>query len=141
MPGGVPERHYRRWSTVIVEQALLNGQGSKFSWGDVKLHRQGRCRPCRLAAEPLHEVSDWVATYRRFWEQRLDGLAYTLGIIVTFMALASILLALRAGGEAVGVKLIPAPLVTHPQAGEVGVWPQLHKGAFHLASITYTDGN
>ena len=35
-------------------------------------------------------------------EQRLDGLAYTLGIIVTFMALASILLALRAGGEAVG---------------------------------------
>ncbi|NQW53496.1 MAG: helix-turn-helix transcriptional regulator [Rhodospirillales bacterium] len=31
-------------------------------------------RPCRLAAEPLHEVSDWVATYRRFWEQRLDGL-------------------------------------------------------------------
>lgn len=35
-------------------------------------------------------------------EQRLDGLAYTLGIIVTFMVLASILLALRAGGEAVG---------------------------------------
>jgi hypothetical protein len=27
-----------------------------------------------LAAEPLHEVSDWVATYRRFWEQRLDQL-------------------------------------------------------------------
>lgn len=35
-------------------------------------------------------------------EQRGHGLAYTAGIIVTFMALASVLLALRAGGEAVG---------------------------------------
>ncbi len=35
-------------------------------------------------------------------EQRLHGLAYTAGIVVTFMLLASILLALRAGGEAVG---------------------------------------
>ena len=36
--------------------------------------REAQRRPCRLAAEPLHEVSDWVATYRRFWEQRLDQL-------------------------------------------------------------------
>jgi len=35
-------------------------------------------------------------------QPRLHGLAYTAGIIVTFMLLASILLALRAGGEAVG---------------------------------------
>tara|TARA_R100001377_G_scaffold51513_2_gene30121 strand:- start:3519 stop:5630 length:2112 start_codon:yes stop_codon:yes gene_type:complete len=35
-------------------------------------------------------------------EQRLHGIAYTAGIIVTFMLLASILIALRAGGEAVG---------------------------------------
>lgn len=35
-------------------------------------------------------------------EQRMHGLAYTAGIIVTFMVLASVLLALRAGGEAVG---------------------------------------
>ena len=35
-------------------------------------------------------------------EQRLHGIAYTVGIIVTFMLLASILIALRAGGEAVG---------------------------------------
>jgi thiol:disulfide interchange protein len=34
--------------------------------------------------------------------QRLHGIAYTAGIIVTFMLLASILIALRAGGEAVG---------------------------------------
>lgn len=36
--------------------------------------RDAQRRPCRLAAEPLHEISDWVATYRRFWEQRLDRL-------------------------------------------------------------------
>jgi len=35
-------------------------------------------------------------------EQRLHGIAYAVGIIVTFMLLASILIALRAGGEAVG---------------------------------------
>ncbi len=35
-------------------------------------------------------------------EQRMHGLAYTAGIVVTFMLLASILLGLRAGGEAVG---------------------------------------
>lgn len=34
--------------------------------------------------------------------QRLHGIAYTAGIIVTFMLLASILIVLRAGGEAVG---------------------------------------
>lgn len=36
--------------------------------------RDAQRRPCRLAAEPLHEISDWVATYRQFWEQRLDRL-------------------------------------------------------------------
>ncbi|MDT8427302.1 MAG: protein-disulfide reductase DsbD family protein [Pseudomonadales bacterium] len=35
-------------------------------------------------------------------EQKLHGLAYTAGITLTFMVLASILLSLRAGGEAVG---------------------------------------
>ena len=35
-------------------------------------------------------------------EQRLHGLAYTAGIVVTFMLLASVLIGLRAGGEAVG---------------------------------------
>ncbi len=34
--------------------------------------------------------------------QRMHGLSYTLGIVVTFMLLATILLGLRAGGEAVG---------------------------------------
>ena len=36
--------------------------------------RDAQRRPCRLAAEPLQEVSDWVSTYRHFWELRLDRL-------------------------------------------------------------------
>jgi thiol:disulfide interchange protein DsbD len=35
-------------------------------------------------------------------EARRDGLAYTLGVLVSFLALAGALLALRAGGEAIG---------------------------------------
>ncbi|ALO45910.1 protein-disulfide reductase DsbD family protein [Pseudohongiella spirulinae] len=35
-------------------------------------------------------------------QYRIHGIAYTLGIVLSFMLLASILLALRAGGEAVG---------------------------------------
>ncbi|GAB5499658.1 MAG: hypothetical protein PsegKO_19690 [Pseudohongiellaceae bacterium] len=35
-------------------------------------------------------------------KQRLDGLAYTAGVLLTFVLLASVLIALRAGGEAVG---------------------------------------
>ncbi|WP_295140233.1 metalloregulator ArsR/SmtB family transcription factor [uncultured Reyranella sp.] len=42
--------------------------------GLVARGRDAQRRPCRLAAGPLHEVSDWVATYRRFWEQRFDQL-------------------------------------------------------------------
>lgn len=34
--------------------------------------------------------------------QRLDGLVYTAGVVLAFMALASVLIALRAGGEAIG---------------------------------------
>jgi DNA-binding transcriptional ArsR family regulator len=36
--------------------------------------REAQRRPCRLEAAPLREVSDWVADYRSFWEQRLDRL-------------------------------------------------------------------
>jgi len=42
--------------------------------------REAQRRPCRLEAEPLREVADWVAGYREFWEQRLDRLeAYLSG--------------------------------------------------------------
>ncbi len=42
--------------------------------GLVTRGRDAQRRPCRLAAAPLHEIADWVETYRRLWEQRLDRL-------------------------------------------------------------------
>lgn len=42
--------------------------------GLIKQGRQARWRPCRLEAEPLREVADWVEQYRRFWEESFDRL-------------------------------------------------------------------
>jgi DNA-binding transcriptional ArsR family regulator len=42
--------------------------------GLISRGRDAQRRPCRLEAAPLREVSEWVADYRRFWEQRLDRL-------------------------------------------------------------------
>jgi len=36
--------------------------------------REAQRRPCRLESAPLRQVSEWLATYRKFWEQRLDRL-------------------------------------------------------------------
>src|SRR5215475_7289809 len=36
--------------------------------------REAQRRPCRLAAEPLREVLEWVSDYRQFWDQRFDRL-------------------------------------------------------------------
>jgi len=42
--------------------------------GLITRSRRAQWRPCRLEAKPLREVADWVVSYRRFWEQRLDRL-------------------------------------------------------------------
>jgi DNA-binding transcriptional ArsR family regulator len=39
--------------------------------------RDAQRRPCRLVARPLGDATDWLATYREFWEasfERLDAL-------------------------------------------------------------------
>ena len=36
--------------------------------------RDAQTRPCRLEAGPLKDVSDFVGTYRRFWEESFDRL-------------------------------------------------------------------
>lgn len=36
--------------------------------------RDAQWRPCRLEAGRLREVADWVANYRRFWEESFDRL-------------------------------------------------------------------
>jgi DNA-binding transcriptional ArsR family regulator len=38
--------------------------------------RQAQWRPCRITADPLKEVADWVAHYQQFWTEsfaRLDA--------------------------------------------------------------------
>ncbi len=36
--------------------------------------REAQRRPCRLAAAPLKDASDWLEHYRRFWEESFDRL-------------------------------------------------------------------
>jgi len=47
----------------VLERAGLIVRGREAQW-----------RPCRLEAEPLKEVADWVEHYRTLWEQRFDRL-------------------------------------------------------------------
>jgi DNA-binding transcriptional ArsR family regulator len=47
----------------VLESAGLIARGRDAQW-----------RPCRLEAEPLKQVSDWVERYRRYWEQSFDRL-------------------------------------------------------------------
>jgi DNA-binding transcriptional ArsR family regulator len=45
----------------VLERAGLIARGREAQW-----------RPCRLEAEALKEVDDWLEGYRRLWEARLD---------------------------------------------------------------------
>src|SRR5580698_6298762 len=47
----------------VLERAGLIVRGREAQW-----------RPCRLEANPLKDVADWVEHYRGFWEQSFDRL-------------------------------------------------------------------
>ncbi|MGW8248707.1 MAG: ArsR/SmtB family transcription factor [Acidiferrobacterales bacterium] len=47
----------------VLERAGLISRGREAQW-----------RPCRLEAQPLQDIADWVEQYRRFWEQSFDRL-------------------------------------------------------------------
>lgn len=54
----------------VLEQAGLISRG-----------RDAQRRPRRLEARPLREATEWLETYRQFWEgsfRRLDALLYEL---------------------------------------------------------------
>ena len=51
----------------VLERAGLIARGREAQW-----------RPCRLEAAPLKDLSDWVETYRTFWEESFDRLALYL---------------------------------------------------------------
>ena len=48
----------------VLQRAGLVSQGRRAQW-----------RPCRLEAEPLKDVADWIERYRHLWEERHDRLA------------------------------------------------------------------
>jgi DNA-binding transcriptional ArsR family regulator len=47
--------------------------------GLVERGRVAQRRPSRLRGEALGEAADWLAGYRRFWEERFDRLDERLG--------------------------------------------------------------
>lgn len=47
----------------VLERAHLIERGREAQW-----------RPCKLAPEPLKDVTAWLEQYRRFWEQSFDRL-------------------------------------------------------------------
>ena len=47
----------------VLERAGLIARGREAQW-----------RPCRIEADALKAVDDWLEEYRRLWEQRLDRL-------------------------------------------------------------------
>ena len=47
----------------VLQRAGLISQGREAQW-----------RPCRLEARPMREASEWMESYRRHWERRLDRL-------------------------------------------------------------------
>ena len=42
--------------------------------GLIERSREAQWRPCKLKADPLRDVADWVEHYRRFWEESFDRL-------------------------------------------------------------------
>jgi DNA-binding transcriptional ArsR family regulator len=46
--------------------------------GLVERRVEGRTTICRLRAEPLAEVREWVSFYEQFWSTRLDRLQQVL---------------------------------------------------------------
>lgn len=47
----------------VLEHAGLISRGKDAQW-----------RPCRLETAPLQNLDDWLANYRRIWEQNFDRL-------------------------------------------------------------------
>jgi DNA-binding transcriptional ArsR family regulator len=56
----------------VLEHAGLISRGREAQW-----------RPCRIEAQALKDVDDWLERYRRFWEESFDRLDVYLKEIQT----------------------------------------------------------
>jgi DNA-binding transcriptional ArsR family regulator len=54
----------------VLERAGLIARGREAQW-----------RPCRIEANALKDVDDWLERYRRLWEERLDRLENYLAVL------------------------------------------------------------
>ena len=57
-----------------THQAISHHVGILRRCGLIEQRADGRRRPCRLRADHLAELTDWIETQRRTWADRLDAL-------------------------------------------------------------------
>ncbi|MGC9946504.1 MAG: metalloregulator ArsR/SmtB family transcription factor [Bryobacteraceae bacterium] len=60
-----------RMSLPAVSKHLRVLEGARL----IVRHKNGRVHRCRLAAQPMQGASEWIAQYRRFWENQFDALS------------------------------------------------------------------
>ena len=97
-------------TTVMPMAAGLTGDGAAGGLGSLPLFMLGallggmilNLMPCVFPVLSLKALSFVAASGESARRQRNEGLAYTGGILVSFVVLASALIALRAAGEQVG---------------------------------------
>jgi DNA-binding transcriptional ArsR family regulator len=65
MSGPAVSKHLK-----VLEHAGLIARGREAQW-----------RPCRIEPNALKGVDDWLAEYRRLWEERLDRLDDYLNVL------------------------------------------------------------
>ena len=62
----------------VSRQAVTRHLGVLADAGVVHIHKQGREQICKLHAEALVPVVEWVSFYRQFWDRKLDVLGDVL---------------------------------------------------------------
>jgi len=60
-----------RMSLPAVSKHLRVLEGARL----IVRRKNGRVHRCTLAAQPMRNASDWIAQYRRFWEDQFDALS------------------------------------------------------------------
>jgi thiol:disulfide interchange protein DsbD len=95
---------------TITPLAGMDNSGSGFGSGGLPLYMLFamlggmilNLMPCVFPVLSIKALSFTKNIGESRYKQRMDGVAYTVGVITAFVVLASALIALRAGGEAVG---------------------------------------
>ena len=95
---------------TITPLAGMDNSGSGFGSGGLPLYMLFamlggmilNLMPCVFPVLSIKALSFTKNIGESRYKQRMDGVAYTMGVITAFVVLASALIALRAGGEAVG---------------------------------------